>query len=63
MRPPNGGSVDMAAKRPKLKLSGDEADAASRKARRLVPFQKGELRKIKRRMNKRARRTGGDRDE
>lgn len=34
---------------------GDEADAASRRARRIVPFQRGELRRIKRRMNKRAR--------
>lgn len=35
---------------------GDEADAASRRARRIVPFGRGELRSIKRRMNKRVRR-------
>jgi hypothetical protein len=35
---------------------GDEADAASRRARRIVTFWPGELRKIKRRMNKRTRR-------
>jgi hypothetical protein len=34
---------------------GDEADAASRRARRIVTFWPGELRKIKRRMNKRTR--------
>lgn len=33
---------------------GDEADAASRRARRIVTFRPGKLRKIKRRMNKRA---------
>lgn len=47
----------MTAKARKEKLkSGDEHDAASRKARRIVPFCRGELRKIKRRMNKRTRR-------
>jgi len=35
---------------------GDEVDAASRRARRIVTFRPGELRKIKRRMNKRTRR-------
>ena len=39
---------------------GDEADAASRRARRIVPFGRGELRKIKRRMNKRVRREAGE---
>lgn len=39
---------------------GDEADAASRRARRIVTFWPGELRKIKRRMNKRARREAGE---
>jgi hypothetical protein len=47
----------MTAKGRKQILPGDEADAASRKARRLVPFKRGELRKLKRRMNKRVRRT------
>ncbi len=36
--------------------NGDEVDAASRRARRIVPFGRGELRKIKRRMNRRVRR-------
>ena len=35
---------------------GDEADAASQYARSIVPFQRGELKQIKRRMNKRLRR-------
>lgn len=36
--------------------TGDEADAASRYARSIVPFQRGELKKIKRGINKRMRR-------
>lgn len=36
--------------------SGDEADAASQYARSIVPFRRGELKQIKRRMNKRLRR-------
>ena len=47
----------MAAKARKDKLkSGDEHDAASRKARRIVPFSRKRLREVKRRMNKRTRR-------
>ena len=47
----------MAAKgRAQQAKGGDEADAASRRARRIVTFWPGELRKIKRRMNKRVRR-------
>ncbi len=38
----------------------DEADAASRRARCIVTFWPGELRKIKRRMNKRVRREAGE---
>ncbi len=46
----------MAAKARKEKLkSGDEYDAASRKARRIVPFSRKRLRQVKRRMNKRTR--------
>jgi len=41
-------------------MGGDEADAASCRARRIVRFWPGELRKIKRRMNKRARREAGE---
>lgn len=36
--------------------TGDEAGAASRYARSIVPFGRGELKQIKRRMNKRLRR-------
>jgi hypothetical protein len=43
------------ARKDKLK-SGDEHDAASRKARRIVPFGRKRLREVKRRMNKRTRR-------
>jgi hypothetical protein len=35
--------------RKELVKSADEADAASRHARRIVPFGRGELRRIKRR--------------
>ena len=42
--------------RRELMKGGDEADAASRRARRILTFRPGELRKIKRRMNKRTRR-------
>ena len=51
----------MAEKGRKEQLKGgDEADAASRRAPRIVPFGRGELRKIKRRMDKRVRREAGD---
>ena len=51
----------MAAKGRKEQVKGgDEADAASRRARRIVTFGRGELRKIKRRMNKRIRREAGE---
>lgn len=39
-------------------IRGDEQDAASRYWRGRVFWQRGELRKIKRRMNKRERREG-----
>jgi hypothetical protein len=39
--------------------TGDEADAASRRARRIVTFRGGALRKIKRATNKRVRREAG----
>ncbi len=42
------------ARKDKLK-SGDEHDAVSRKARRIVPFSRKRLRQVKRRMNKRTR--------
>lgn len=49
----------MAGKGRKQQLkSGDEADAASRYARSVVSFRSGELKQIKRRMNKRVRREG-----
>ena len=37
---------------------GDEWDAANRRSRRLVPFGRGDVKKIKQRMNKRARKEG-----
>jgi len=44
-------------RRQRLK-SGDEWDAAHRRSRRLVSFRAGEPKKIKRQMNKRARKEG-----
>lgn len=49
----------MAAKgRRQVLKSGDEQDAASRRARRIVPFTRKRLREVKRRMNRHARRAG-----
>ena len=51
----------MAAKgRKEQAKGGDEADAASPRARRIVSFGRGELRRVKRRMNKRVRREAGE---
>jgi hypothetical protein len=50
----------MAAKGRRQRLrSGDEADAASRRARKIVPFRRGELQRVNQIMNKRARREAG----
>ena len=39
--------------------NGDEADVASKRARKIVPFRRGAVQKIKRKMNKRARKEAG----
>lgn len=50
----------MSAKGRRQRLKGgDEWDAASKRARGIVPFQRGVLQKIKRKMNKRDRKQAG----